>query len=142
MQAIVNRKAKFDYSFLETYTCGISLKGSEVKSIRVGNVSMVDSYCIFDRNELWIKGLNITPGASSFQHDPLRDKKLLLKKKELRKLEGSLLKGLTIIPIKIFTNERNLIKIEIALAQGKKNYDKREDIKKRDTERELRRNLI
>jgi SsrA-binding protein len=142
MQAIVNRKAKFDYSFLETYTCGISLKGSEVKSIRVGNVSMVDSYCIFDRNELWIKSLNITPGASSFQHDPLRDKKLLLKKKELRKLEGSLLKGLTIIPIKIFTNERNLIKIEIALAQGKKNYDKREDIKKRDTERELRRNLI
>jgi SsrA-binding protein len=142
MQSIINRKAKFDYSFIETYTCGISLKGSEVKSIRVGNVSMVDSYCIFDRNELWIKGLNISPGASSFQHDPLRDKKLLLKKKELKKLQGSLLKGLTIIPIKIFANSRNLLKIEIALAQGKKNYDKREDIKKRDTERELRRNII
>jgi SsrA-binding protein len=142
MQSIINRKAKFDYSFIETYTCGISLKGSEVKSIRVGNVSMVDSYCIFDRNELWIKGLNISPGPSSFQHDPLRDKKLLLKKKELKKLQGSLLKGLTIIPIKIFANSRNLLKIEIALAQGKKNYDKREDIKKRDTERELRRNII
>jgi SsrA-binding protein len=142
MQSIINRKAKFDYSFIETYTCGISLKGSEVKSIRAGNVSMVDSYCIFDRNELWIKGLNISPGASSFQHDPLRDKKLLLKKKELKKLQGSLLKGLTIIPIKIFANSRNLLKIEIALAQGKKNYDKREDIKKRDTERELRRNII
>jgi SsrA-binding protein len=140
MQSVVNRKAKFDYTFIETYTCGICLKGSEVKSIRGGNVSMVDSYCIFDRGELWVKSLNITPGQGSFQHDPLRDKKLLLKKKEIRKLHGSLLKGLTIIPTKMFLNERGKIKVEIALAKGKKDYDKRETIKKRDIERELRQN--
>lgn len=138
MQAIVNRKAKFDYTFLETYTCGICLKGSEVKSIRAGNVSMADSYCLFDKGELWIKELNIAVTTKGSNHDPLQERKLLLKKKELKKLEDSLLKGLTIIPIKIFVNERAKIKVEIALAKGKKDYDKRQDIKKRDTEREIR----
>ena len=138
MQTIVNRKAKFDYTFLETYTCGICLKGSEVKSIRAGNVSMADSYCLFDKGELWIKELNIAVTTKGSNHDPLQERKLLLKKKELKKLEDSLLKGLTIIPIKIFVNERSKIKVEIALAKGKKDYDKRQDIKKRDTEREIR----
>lgn len=139
MKPIVNRKAKFDYLFLEDFTCGVCLQGSEVKSIRSGNVSMVDSYCVFISGELWIKSLNVTPGSGSFQHDPLRDKKLLLKRRELRKLEDSLVKGLTIVPVKIFTNEANKIKIEIALAKGKKSYDKREQIKKRDIDREIKR---
>lgn len=140
MQSIINRKAKFDYTFLDTYVCGICLVGSEVKSIRAGNASMVDSYCIFDHGELWVKNLNVTPGLGSFQHDPLRDKKLLLKKRELKKLNDSLLKGLTVIPIKMFISERGKIKMEIALAKGKKSYDKRETIKQRDVEREMRRN--
>lgn len=140
MQAIINRKAKFDYTFLETYICGICLKGSEVKSIRAGNVSMADSYCLFDKGELWLKGLNIAQTIKGSNHDPLQDRKLLLKKKELKKLESNLLKGLTIIPIKIFLSERAKIKVEIALSKGKKDYDKRQDIKKKDIEREMRKN--
>jgi SsrA-binding protein len=140
MQSIVNRKAKFEYTFIDTYTAGICLVGTEVKSIKDGKASMVDTYCIFDKDELWVKGLGITPGPGSFQHEPLRDKKLLLRKKELRKLRPSLDKGLTIIPIKIFVNEKNRLKMEIALAKGKKLYDKRESIKERDIERDLRRN--
>lgn len=140
MQAIINRKAKFDYTFLETYICGICLKGSEVKNIRAGNVSMTDSYCLFDKGELWLKGLNIAQTIKGSNHDPLQDRKLLLKKKELKKLESNLLKGLTIIPIKIFLSERAKIKVEIALSKGKKDYDKRQDIKKKDIEREMRKN--
>jgi SsrA-binding protein len=140
MQSIVNRKARFEYSFIDTYTAGICLLGTEVKAIRDGKASMVDTYCIFDKNELWVKGLAITPGTGSFQHEPLRDKKLLLRKKELKKLRSTLDRGLTIIPIKIFVDERNRIKLEIALAKGKKLYDKRESIKERDIERDLKRN--
>ena len=140
MQSIVNRKAKFEYLFIDTYVAGISLIGSEVKAIRDGKANMVDAYCIFDKDELWVKSLGITPGPGSFQHDPMRDKKILLRKRELRKLSSSLDKGLTIIPIKIFCNEKNRLKIEIALAKGKKLYDKRESIKERDIERDLRRN--
>ena len=140
MQSIVNRKARFEYSFIDTYTAGICLLGTEVKAIRDGKASMVDTYCIFDKNELWVKGLAITPGTGSFQHEPLRDKKLLLRKKELKKLRSTLDRGLTIIPIKIFVDERNRIKLEIALAKGKKLYDKRESIKERDIETDLKRN--
>ena len=139
MQSIVNRKAKFEYLFLETYVAGVALIGSEVKAIRDGKVNMVDAYCIFDKGELWVKGLGITPGPGSFQHDPMRDKKLLLKRRELRKLGSSLDKGLTIIPIKIFCKEKNRLKMEIALAKGKKLYDKREAIKSRDLDREMKR---
>ena len=139
MQSIVNRKARFEYTFIDTYTAGICLFGTEVKAIKGGKASMVDTYCIFDKGELWVKGLGITPGSGSFQHEALRDKKLLLRKKELRKLGSSLDKGLTIIPVKIFVDERNRIKMEIALAKGKKLYDKRESIKERDVERDLRR---
>ena len=140
MQSIVNRKARFEYTFIDTYTAGICLFGTEVKAIKGGKASMVDTYCIFDKGELWVKGLGITPGSGSFQHEALRDKKLLLRKKELRKLRSSLDKGLTIIPVKIFIDERNRLKMEIALAKGKKLYDKRESIKERDVERDLRRN--
>jgi SsrA-binding protein len=136
MQSIVNRKARFEYTFIDTYTAGICLIGSEVKAIKDGRASMVDTYCIFNNDELWVKGLGITPGPGSFQHEPLRDKKLLLKKKELKKLRSSLDKGLTIIPVKIFVNEKNRLKMEIALAKGKKLYDKRESIKERDINRE------
>ena len=139
MQSIVNRKARFEYTFIDTYTAGICLFGTEVKAIKGGKASMVDTYCIFDKGELWVKGLGITPGSGSFQHEALRDKKLLLRKKELRKLGSSLYKGLTIIPVKIFVDERNRLKMEIALAKGKKLYDKRESIKERDVERDLRR---
>ena len=140
MQSIVNRKARFEYTFIDTYTAGICLLGTEVKAIKDGKASMVDTYCIFDKNELWVKGLAITPGTGSFQHEPLRDKKLLLRKKELKKLRSTLDRGLTIIPIKIFVDERNRIKLEIALAKGKKLYDKRESIKERDIERDMKRN--
>ena len=139
MQSIVNRKARFEYTFIDTYIAGICLLGTEVKAIKDGKASMVDTYCIFDKNELWVKGLGITPGPGSFQHEALRDKKLLLRKKELKKLSSSLDKGLTIIPVKIFVDERNRLKVEIALAKGKKLYDKRESIKERDVERDLRR---
>ena len=139
MQSIVNRKARFEYTFIDTYIAGICLLGTEVKAIKDGKASMVDTYCIFDKGERWVKGLGITPGPGSFQHEALRDKKLLLRKKELKKLSSSLDKGLTIIPVKIFVDERNRLKMEIALAKGKKLYDKRESIKERDVERDLRR---
>ena len=139
MQSIVNRKARFEYTFIDTYIAGICLLGTEVKAIKDGKASMVDTYCIFDKDELWVKGLGITPGPGAFQHEALRDKKLLLRKKELKKLSSSLDKGLTIIPVKIFVDERNRLKMEIALAKGKKLYDKRESIKERDVERDLRR---
>jgi SsrA-binding protein len=139
MQSIVNRKARFEDTFIDTYIAGICLLGTEVKAIKDGKASMVDTYCIFDKGELWVKGLGITPGPGSFQHEALRDKKLLLRKKELKKLSSSLDKGLTIIPVKIFVDERNRLKMEIALAKGKKLYDKRESIKERDVERDLRR---
>ena len=140
MKSIVNRKARFEYTFIDTYIAGICLFGTEVKAIKDGKASMVDTYCIFDKGELWVKGLGITPGPGSFQHEALRDKKLLLRKKELKKLSSSLDKGLTIIPVKIFVDERNRLKMEIALAKGKKLYDKRESIKERDIERDMRRN--
>ena len=139
MQSIVNRKARFEYTFIDIYIAGICLLGTEVKAIKDGKASMVDTYCIFDKDELWVKGLGVTPGPGSFQHEALRDKKLLLRKKELKKLSSSLDKGLTIIPVKIFVDERNRLKIEIALAKGKKLYDKRESIKERDIERDMRR---
>lgn len=138
---IVNRKAKFNYHFIETYTAGVCLLGSEVKSIRDSKVSMVDSFCFFIDDELWIKALNVTPGRNSFQHEPMRDKKLLLKKKEINKLKKSLDKGITIVPTKIFTSSKNLIKIEIALAKGKKDYDKRQSIKEKDIQREIKNSL-
>jgi SsrA-binding protein len=135
-----NKKASFEYEFIEKFIAGIQLTGTEIKSIRQGKVSLADSYCIFDNGELYVKGMNIaeyTYGTYS-NHEPLRKRKLLMTKKELHKLEKKVQeKGLTIIVIKLFINDKGLAKLEIALARGKKKYDKREDIKERETNRML-----
>lgn len=137
---IVNKKARFEYEFIQTLTCGIQLVGSEVKSIREGKASISESYCYFNNNELFIKGMNISDyGYGSF-HDTSRDRKLLLKKKEIRDFQNQLTNGLTIVPYRLFLNDKGLIKVEIVLVKGKKLYDKRETIKKRDVERDIRRN--
>ena len=135
---IINRKAKFDYFFIEKFSAGISLLGSEVKSIKELKVNLVDSFCYISKGEMWIKSLEISIRPGSFQHDPKRDKKLLLKKKEIQKIQSSSDKGTTIIPIRIYQNEKGKIKVEIALAKGKKNWDKREAIKERDLSREMK----
>jgi SsrA-binding protein len=138
MRSITNKKAKFEYTFLDTFIAGICLLGSEIKPIREAKVSFVDSYCAFIGNDLYIKNLIISGGKEAFQHDPLRDKKLLLTKKELKKLKIALNdNGITIVPFKIFNNERSRLKVEIALAKGKKKYDKREEIKKKDIKKEI-----
>jgi SsrA-binding protein len=134
---IQNRKAKFDYHFLEQYEAGIALVGTEVKSIKAGKVSLVDSYCFFDNGELFVKMMNITPVDKSFVHEPTRIRKLLLHKKELRKLEKGLDEGITIVVTSLKT-AHGKIKCNIALAKGKKDYDKRETIKKREADRYVR----
>jgi SsrA-binding protein len=137
---IVNKKLRFEYEFIQTLTCGIQLVGSEVKSIREGKASISESYCYFNKGELFVKGMNISDyGYGSF-HDTTRDRKLLLKKKELRDLENKLIKGLTIVPYRLFLNDKGLIKVEIVLGRGKKLYDKRHSIKTRDVERDMKRN--
>ncbi|TDB63679.1 SsrA-binding protein SmpB [Arundinibacter roseus] len=136
---IANRRASFEYFFLENYTAGMVLTGTEIKSIRQGKVNFQDAYCLFMDGELYIRSLHISPytEGTHYNHDPLRDRKLLLTKRELRKLEEKLTdQGLTIIPCKLFTSERGLVKLEIALAKGKKLYDKRDSIKERDIKRE------
>lgn len=137
---IRNRKASFDYFFIEEFTAGIQLYGSEVKSIANGKISIVDSFCYLDKEELFVTGINITP-LGDFSHDPLRKRKLLLKKREIKKIERELTEGLTIIVKRIFSNERGKIKVEIAISKGKKNYDKRNSIKEKDLDREIRRSL-
>lgn len=139
---IKNRKASFDYFFLQEYTAGIQLFGSEVKSIKAGKVNLADSFCYFKSDELFLKGAIVTEGSTSYTHDPHREKKLLMKRKELDKLQRSMEKGTTVVVKQIFEDERGLIKIEIALAKGKKNYDKRETIKQRDIERDLKKDLV
>ncbi|MGR3810865.1 SsrA-binding protein SmpB [Jiulongibacter sp. NS-SX5] len=139
---IKNRKASFEYHFIDTYTAGVVLKGTEIKSIRMGKVNISDAYCYFTNGELFIKNLNISPYdyGTHYNHDPLRERKLLLEKKELRKLEAKMKDvGLTIIPTRIYVNEKGLAKINIALAKGKKLYDKRESIKAKDIERQEKR---
>jgi len=139
--SIVNKKAKFEYEFLQTETCGIQLVGSEVKSIRNGKASISEGYCYFNNGELFVKGMNISDYGFGSSHDATRDRKLLLKRKELNNLENQLTNGLTIIPYRLFLNDKGLIKVEIALAKGKKLYDKRDSIKSRDIERDMKRDL-
>lgn len=142
--SIENRRASFEYFFLETYEAGLVLTGTEIKSIRQGKVNLQDAYCLFLENELFVRNLHISPytEGTHYNHQPLRDRKLLLTKRELRKLlEKSKDQGLTIIPIRLYTSERGLAKLEIALAKGKKLYDKRDSIKERDVKRELDRNM-
>jgi SsrA-binding protein len=138
---IVNRKVKFEYEFIETYIAGIQLLGTEVKSIRNGEVSLVDTFCIFNKGELIAKNIKIQKTDTSFSHEPLRDRKLLLNKKELKSLHKQLIDGLTIVPYRLFTNNKGLIKVEIVLAKGKKIYDKRQSIKTRDLNREMKKEL-
>lgn len=138
----MNRKARFNYEFIESYKAGLVLTGTEIKSVKEGKVNMSDSFCYFRNGELWLKNLHISvySNGSYANHEPLRLRKLLLQKRELRKLEGKIKeKGLTIIPYKIFFNERGIAKIQIELAKGKKAYDKRETIKERDTQKEIQR---
>jgi SsrA-binding protein len=138
---IKNRKASFEYSFLDTYVAGIQLVGVEIKSIRNGRVNLSEAFCVFQHGELYLKNTHISPyeNAGYIKIDPLRDRKLLLNKQELRKLsEGVSRKGLTIVPTKMFINERGLCKVEICLCQGKKNYDKRESLKEKDIKKRVR----
>ena len=135
---IKNRKASFEYTFLDTYVAGIQLVGVEIKSIKNGNVNLSEAYCVFQQGELYLKNTHISPyeNAGFIKVDPLRDRKLLLNKNELRKLSESVSrKGLTIVPTKMFVNERGLCKVEICLCQGKKSYDKRESLKEKDLKR-------
>jgi SsrA-binding protein len=139
---IENRKAKFDYQFLDTLTAGLVLKGTEIKSIREGKAGLADSYCYFKNDELYVRNFHITEyqDASFYNHEPLRERKLLLSRQELNKLIKKVKdQGLTIVPIKLFINDKGFAKLNIALARGKKAFDKRDDIKKRDVEREMNR---
>ena len=138
---IINKKAKFEYEFIQNYICGIVLMGSEVKSIREGRVSLNESYCVFMNNELFLKNTNISELKTSFGHTATQDRKLLLKKQELKKLKKELVKGLTIIPYRVFINEQGFVKVEIALARGKKIHDKRESLKLKDIERDIKKQL-
>ena len=142
MADIRNRSAFHDYSIEDKYDAGMVLTGTEVKSLRDGRASFNDSYCYFNKGELWIKSLHIAEYSHGTvnNHDPLRERKLLLQRKELRKMEAKIKeKGFTIVPLRIFFNEKGLVKMEIGLGKGKKHYDKRESIKQRDTEREMKR---
>jgi SsrA-binding protein len=139
---IKNKRATFDYEILEQWTAGIVLTGTEIKSLRLGKASLVDSYCYFSDGELWIRGLNISlyHWGTYNNHQPKRDRKLLLNRKELRKLErASQDAGLTIVALRLFINERGLAKVVIGLARGRKSYDKREYLKEKDAKREIER---
>ena len=135
---IKNKRASFDYEFVDTYTAGIVLTGTEIKSIRQGKASLVDTFCFFSRGELWVKNMHIAEYfyGSYNNHAARSDRKLLLNKKELRKLErGTRETGFTIVPVRLFINEKGLAKLVIALAKGKKQYDKREALKEKDDKR-------
>ncbi|GIV30132.1 MAG: SsrA-binding protein [Bacteroidia bacterium] len=139
---ILNRQASFNYHFLETFVAGIMLTGTEIKSVRQGKVQLQNAYCYIEDGEVWVIQMHISPYSEGthYNHEPLRKRKLLLKKKEIRKLEKGLEeKGLTIVPVRLFINDRGWAKLEIALAKGKKLYDKRETIKERDVKREMAR---
>ncbi len=137
---IKNKGASHEFEFLEKFIAGIQLTGTEIKSIKAGKATLVDSYCYFHSGELFLKGMHVSEywWGSYNNHEPKRDRKLLLNKKELIKLERkSAEKGLTIIAIRLFTNEKGLAKVELALARGKQEFDKRHDIKSRDAKREM-----
>ncbi len=137
---IRNKRSTFDYELIERFSAGIQLAGTEIKSIRMGKASLVDSYCFFVKGELWLKGMRVSEYfyGTYNNHQPERERKLLLHKKELQKLERKTKEsGLTIIPIRLFLNDRGFAKIEIALAKGKKQHDKRETLKQKDASREM-----
>lgn len=140
----VNKRAGFDYEILETLEAGLVMTGHEVKSARLGHPSIAGSHGIARGGELYITGINIPSfqlGNISADYDPLRVRKLLLTKKEILHIEEKIKMGLTLIPLKIFSNKKGFLKIQIGIAKGKKKYDKREMIKKRETERDIRREI-
>ena len=137
---IKNKRAFFDFEIMDRYDAGIQLCGTEIKSIRESRASLVDAYCCFINNELWTKGMNISEYfyGTYNRHEPRRERKLLLHRKELNKLERKVKEtGLTIVPLRLYINEKGLAKVEIALAKGKKQHDKRETLKQKDTSREI-----
>ena len=137
---IKNRRASFEYSFLDTFTAGLVLTGTEIKSIRQGKANLTDAYCIFFQNELFVRNMHISmyDEGTHFNHDPLRDRKLLLSKRELGKLMKEMKNvGLTIIPTRLFISDKGYAKLNIALAKGKKTFDKRDDIKEKDIKRDM-----
>lgn len=139
---IKNKKASHDYELIETYVAGIVLLGTEVKSIRRGKVSIKESYCFFKDGELYIKGMYIAEHEIGEKHDPVRDKKLLLTKKELKALNKKIAtKGLTIVPLSVYFNDKGYVKIKIALAKGKQAHNKKMVIKERDIDRNTK-NII
>ncbi|WP_338793845.1 SsrA-binding protein SmpB [Bernardetia sp. Wsw4-3y2] len=138
--SIKNRKASHEYHFIDIYQAGVVLQGTEIKSIRMGKVTISDAFCLFIGNELFLRNLHISQYdmGNVHNHEEKADRKLLLKRKELKKLQYDAQDvGLTIIPTKVYVNDRGLAKIEIALAKGKKLYDKRQDLKAKDAKREL-----
>ncbi|MFA0960458.1 SsrA-binding protein SmpB [Roseivirga sp. BDSF3-8] len=140
--SIRNRQARYEYEFLDVYIAGMSLKGTEIKSIRMGKVNLSSAFCVFHNDELFVRDLHITPYelGTHENHDAKRERKLLLQRRELNKLKTKLEeKGLTIVPSKLFINDRGLAKLEIALARGKKLHDKRQSIKEKDQKREMSR---
>jgi SsrA-binding protein len=140
--SIKNRRASFDYSLIETFTAGIVLLGTEIKAIREGKASLVDSFCYFRNGEVFVRNLNISiyTEGNLYNHEPTRERKLLLNKQELTKLQKKLVdKGLTLIPTLLFTSDNGYAKLEIAVAKGKKMFDKRDDMKAKDIDRDLKR---
>ena len=137
---IKNRRATFDYEIGDTYTAGLVLTGTEIKSIRAGKASLTDSYCVIDRGEVWVKGMNISEYfyGSYNNHAARRDRKLLLSKKEIAKIEKAISDpGFTLIPLRIFISDRGYAKLVVGVARGKKQYDKRQAIKEREDKRIL-----
>jgi SsrA-binding protein len=140
---VTNRRARYEYFVLESYEAGLALKGTEVKALRSGSANLQDGYVMVRRGEFWLVGMHVSPfeKGNINNHDPLRDRKLLLHAKEIRKLTAKLQeKGLALIPLRIYF-KRNIAKVEIGLCKGKKSFDKRETIKQRDVERQLRRDF-
>ncbi|HNP99714.1 MAG TPA: SsrA-binding protein SmpB [Bacteroidia bacterium] len=138
---ILNKKASFEFFLLQTFSAGMMLSGTEVKAIREGKASLSEAYCFVQEGEVWIKNMHISEfkQGSYNNHEPKRLRKLLLNKAEIRKIESKLKeKGTTIIPVQLYFNERGYAKIDIAVARGKKMFDKREDLKKKDQEMEIR----
>lgn len=137
---IVNRRARFEYQLYDKFIAGIQLKGTEIKSIRRGKASIAESFCVIDKGEIIIRNMHIAEyeNASFYQHSPKRDRKLLLNRQEIDKLDKKMtVKGFTIVPLRVFISEKGFAKVEIALAQGKKLYDKRQDLKEKDDKRAM-----
>lgn len=137
---IVNKRARFEYHLLDKYVAGIQLKGTEIKSIRRGKANISDAFCVIKKGEIFVRNMHIAEyeNASFYQHKPKSDRKLLLNRQEIDRLQRKMTnKGLTIVPLRLFINEKGLAKLEISLAKGKKLYDKRQDLKEKDDKRAM-----